>query len=79
MIHAHFCKDLGNGCWVGNVGVTGASALTLVGQCRVTMRGSNAVYFLLVQIGEVSREGIYGRRGCDFSLLSVRSKLRYKV
>ena len=78
MIHAHFCKDLGNGCWVGNVGVTGASALTFVRQRRVTMCGPNAAYFLLVQIGECSREGVYGRRGCDFSLLSVRSKLRYK-
>ena len=63
MIHAHFCKDLGNGCWMGNVGVTGASALTFVGQCRVIMRGPNAVYFLLVQIGEFSREGYLWSQG----------------
>jgi hypothetical protein len=78
MIHAHFRKDLCHGCGVGNIGMTGASALAFVSQGCIAMGCSDFGDFLFVQIGEAIREGVYGRRGCDRSLLSVRSKLRYK-
>ncbi|RMO04789.1 hypothetical protein ALQ48_06206 [Pseudomonas coronafaciens pv. zizaniae] len=64
MVHVHVSKNIGHRKRVGDVGLTAATALAIVGLFGVEIRSADQIDLVLAEVGRQSvGEGVYARQG----------------